>query len=129
MKLAIVAVVLAAAFVGSLWLWLYVFNKDDRPGTTPDEIESWCKDFEEPTAFVSCQEAIGRALAARPGTIQEISVGSPLLPDPSLRFWLIDIKLRETVFHETFQRTITYLRIGIPFIDAGIGIFEEPLDI
>jgi len=133
MKLGIIAVVAAVALAANVWFWVHVFQQT-TPGVPSrteeaDEIEGLCRPYMQTEAEVSCKDAIKIALAATPGTIQKISIGSPLFPDPSLRFWLIDIQLANPSFDETFQREVAFLRVGVPLADVSIGLYKEPLDI
>ena len=91
-----------------------------------------CDEFKEAEYLISCDDAVALALADKPGSIQDISIGTRRTPTESegkilmkdTKLWLIDIRLDEPFYDEKLNKEIKLLKVGIG-TDEHFGIYRE----
>lgn len=135
-KLAAVQVIaLVVGVVIVIGIGVYLTKNETRESTIVSEstsIESMCKRYEVYNFTVSCTQAVSIALADRPGTAQNISIGPLLIVNfttsPISRnyidMWLVDIKLDNPIDWNGKEAKI--MRIGVSL--DGIGIERRVLE-
>ena len=143
----LIAVVILTVIIAAVAIWTINPTPQPPTPTTPSptpmtEVQSnipqLCAPFGTFSTIdykVSCEQAVGFALAEAPGVVKNVSIEPVKISVPTssgtierrtVEMWMIDIELTNPYFDESLNKQINVLRIGIRVEENNV-IYKKPL--